>query len=90
MAVPCTNCGGIAYTFSSQMLSDKVKKSWVECRHCRRITTRLDEEAAVLFEGIPADSIDKVPPNMLKLRGRNAGILKRAMHMAINQLELPV
>lgn len=87
MAVPC-KCGGIANTYSSQMLSESTKKSWVQCGKCMRISTRLDEEADVLFEGIPQGSANVLPPQALRLRGRNAGILRRAIAMAEAQLEL--
>jgi len=55
-----------------------------------RLTTRLDEEAEVLFEGIEIGSDNALPDPFKRLRLRNAGVLKRAKYLAEKQLELPV
>ncbi|MGQ5525163.1 hypothetical protein ACUHMQ_18135 [Chitinimonas sp. PSY-7] len=56
-----------------------------------RISVRLDEEVSVLFPGIPQGSGDELPPLALKLRGRNAGTLRRIFGKPdLNQLELPL
>ncbi|PHV10901.1 hypothetical protein CSQ89_13795 [Chitinimonas sp. BJB300] len=72
------------------MYSATTRKSWVQCKRCMRYSTRLDEEAQVLFPGIPEGSIDSLPLVALKLRSRNAGILRRAFERQENQLELPL
>lgn len=91
MAVPCP-CGGVACTVSSIMYSATTRKSWVQCKRCMRYTTRYDEEAAVLFPGVPEGSIDSLPTADKKLKLRNAGILRKAFFKQKheNQFELPL
>ena len=91
MAVPCP-CGGVACTVSSIMYSATTRKSWVQCKCCMRYTTRFDEEADILFPGIPNGSINSLPSIGQRLKLRNAGILRKAFakqHLE-NQLELPL
>ncbi len=91
MAVPCP-CGGVACTRSSIMLSAITRKSWVLCNRCMRYTTRFDEEAEILFSGVPEGSIDSLPTTEKKLMLRNARTKRKALakQKMEDQLELPL